>query len=406
MSLCLLCGAPRCNELVNFGAQPVSHHFWDGAHKETTHPIDFAQCASCGLAQLINPIPPEKLTPHFDWISYNEPEAHLDAMVDALRSLPGITPDSSICGLSYKEDSTRKRLAKLGFAKTFRIDERDLGITKTSAGMEMVQDRVRPAIVDSLREKYGSPDIVIARHILEHSHRPVEFMGALAKFVRPGGYVVFEVPDCARGFDLLDYTTLWEDHTMYLVESTLLMTVKAGGFSIARFEEYRAPYENCLVVFAQPSGKVEKASLPPESFEREKIRAENFAKGWPRRQAEMRGLLTKWKQRGGIALFGAGHQAAMFLNLLGVADLIDCVLDDHPQKRGLQMPGTRLPIVGSGILAEGKIKLCLSSLGVDSEVKVIHKHAYFTTGGGTFASIFPVKPGAILNHLAGPPVEP
>src|SRR5579872_3455263 len=156
MSVCLLCGQPRCSELVDFGAQPVCHHFWDSAHQEGTHPIRFAQCGVCGVVQLIEPIPPAKLTPHFDWISYNEPEAHLDAMVEVLRTLPGITPQSSVCGLSYKEDSTRQRLERLGFTNTFRIDGRqDLGISDARAGMEMVQDRMRMEAVEPLRKKYG-----------------------------------------------------------------------------------------------------------------------------------------------------------------------------------------------------------------------------------------------------------
>jgi len=53
-------------------------------------------------------------------------------------------------------------------------------------------------------------------------------------------------------------------------------------------------------------------------------------------------------------------------------------------------------------LASGKVKLCLSSLGAESEAKILRKHAQFTEKGGTFASIFPIKPGTLLNYLAGP----
>ncbi len=401
MSTCLLCRQPQCAELADFGAQPVCHHFFDGVRAETTHPIHFAQCAACGTVQLIDPIPPEKLTPHFDWIAYNEPEAHLDSLVEVLRNLPDVTPQSSICGLSYKEDTTRARLANLGYANTWRIDGRaDLQITDAKAGMETVQERIQPGVVGQLRQKYGAPDIVIARHILEHTHDPIGFMQALGGLVKPSGYVVFEVPDCARGFDLLDYTTLWEDHTLYFVEPTFLSCLKAGGFSIVRFEQYRAAYENCLVGIARV-GRAETIWLAADALEKEKRRAEGFARGWAGRKEAMREILAQWRQRGNIAVFGAGHQSAMFINVLAVADLIDFVVDDHPHKRGMKMPGSRLPIVGSETLADGKVQLCLSSLGAESEARMIRKHGYFTERGGTFASIFPVKPNALLNYLAG-----
>jgi hypothetical protein len=103
----------------------------------------------------------------------------------------------------------------------------------------------------------------------------------------------------------------------------------------------------------------------------------------------LRTLLSGHRQAGKIALFGAGHHASIFTNLLGVADLIEFVVDDNPHKRGLRMPGTRLPIVGSDRLMTGEIKLCLSSLGAGSEREVLAKLRRFIESGGRFASVFP-----------------
>jgi hypothetical protein len=82
--------------------------------------------------------------------------------------------------------------------------------------------------------------------------------------------------------------------------------------------------------------------------------------------------------------------------------LIDFVVDDHPRKRGLRLPGSRLPIVGSEVLAGNEVKLCLSSLGPESEAKVVQKFRHFVEQGGTFASIYPTRPGSLLNFIAGP----
>jgi hypothetical protein len=63
------------------------------------------------------------------------------------------------------------------------------------------------------------------------------------------------------------------------------------------------------------------------------------------------------------------------------------------------MPGSALPIVGSNELNPHEIKLCLSSLGAESERKVIAKHSAFLQGGGVFASIFPVRADSVLNYV-------
>lgn len=402
MTVCFLCGQQRCSELVDFGNQPVCHHYFDGGEPEGMNRIALGQCDACGLVQLTRAIPAEKLVPRFDWIAYNEPEGHLDELVAALRGLPGITPAANIAGISYKDDSTLERFRRLGYAHTWRIDPvSDLGASDDRTGMETIQSRLRPGIVESLRQKHGAPDVVIVRHVLEHTDNPREFMQGLRQLVKPGGYIVFEVPDCARGFDLLDYTVLWEDHSLYFGEPTLLMCLRRGGFSIVRFLRFAAPYENSLVAIASPQATTETFGLTDEEMQTEKNRVSGFAVGFPKRRGALRQLLADWRQHGKIAMFGAGHHAAMFINLMGLADLIDFVVDDHPRKCGLRMPGSRLPIVNSEALIRENVKLCLMSLSFESERKVVQRHRDLVGQGGTFASIFPVNPETLLNFVAG-----
>lgn len=404
MKFCVICGQAACRELIDFGELPICHHFLKPGEQEDTHPAALGQCEACGLVQMMDPIPPAKLVPRFDWITYNEPEAHLDAMVEMLCALPGINAESKIAGMTYKEDTTLHRFREREYARTWRADvSGDLGITDVQAGIETVQGRIQPALAAQLQAKHGVPDLVIVRHMLEHTHDPARFLETFRRLVSPTGYVVFEVPDGERAFDLFDYTTLWEDHSLYFVEPTFLTTLKSNGFSVVRFERYRAAYENCLVAVVRPDAPV-KPALPSEAeLKNEQRRALGFAHGFEERRAALKELLMEWRKRGKIAMFGAGHQSAMFINLMGVAELLEFVVDDHPRKCGMQMPGSRLPIVGSEALTRENVKLCLSSLGAESERKVVQKQELFLKQGGTFASIVPIARDALLNFVAGPP---
>jgi hypothetical protein len=96
-----------------------------------------------------------------------------------------------------------------------------------------------------------------------------------------------------------------------------------------------------------------------------------------------------------IAVFGASHLAAKFINFFGLKDVIECVVDDNPHKQGLLMPGSQLPIVGSHVLTENKIDLCLLSLSPESEQKVLAKKQDYVAQGGHFASIFALSPSAL-----------
>lgn len=111
---------------------------------------------------------------------------------------------------------------------------------------------------------------------------------------------------------------------------------------------------------------------------------------------KFRNFLGMYRQNGNkIALFGAGHLACTFVNLLSLRDYFDFVVDDHPNKKGLFMPGSKLPIRSSATLVEDGIKLCLLSLNPDNEEKVMRQNQEFLAHGGVFSSIFQVSKYAL-----------
>jgi hypothetical protein len=114
----------------------------------------------------------------------------------------------------------------------------------------------------------------------------------------------------------------------------------------------------------------------------------------------LRADLSRLQHDGGrVALFGAGHLAVKFLNLFGLKDLVYCVIDDHPDKAGLCMPGSGLPVRPSSVLIEERIDLCLLALSPESERKVIAARHDYASRGGRFRSIFASSPIAFRGTL-------
>ena len=400
MKVCQVCKKKRCDKVINFGRHPICHKFTDGKEKEEKYPLDLGQCQFCGLVQLVSPIPFNKLVPQYDWITYNEPEEHLDYLVDVITNLPGITKESSICGVSYKEDTTLARLNRLGFRDTWKTDmNKDLGISDSKANLESIQHHIRPNIINSIHKKHGVPDLIIVRHILEHAHDTLEFMSALKKLVNPSGYIVFEVPDCARGFEKFDYTTIWEEHILYFTDSTFKICLNAGGFSLHHFEKYNYSFESILIGIVKP-GNIE-TQLKPFVLDKNVLaseikRAQLFTEQLTQKQNAIRRFLEDFKQKkDNIAMFGTGHAACMFINLLRIENLIDFAVDDNQKKTGFYMPGSKLPIYSSEFLTKNKTNLCLLGLSSESEKKIVKKLKNFEQNGGVLASIYPASKYAI-----------
>ena len=113
--------------LLDFGMQPIANRYLiNSADEENLFSMKLGQCQNTGLIQLMDPVSCDELVPRYDWITYTEPEDHLDDMVKRIQ--PFLPKDNvlEICGVSFKDDSTLKRFEKLGHA-TWMIDlEQDL----------------------------------------------------------------------------------------------------------------------------------------------------------------------------------------------------------------------------------------------------------------------------------------
>ncbi len=396
MTSCRVCRRGRVGDLLDCGPQPLCNRYLRRADEEEyRHPLAAGICPACGTVQLTDPPPAAELAPRFPWISYREPEDHLDALVATLRPLAGRAEKAVIGGVSYKDDTTLRRFEERAFGRTWRLDtRRHLCVDADRAEIETVQDRLTPERAAAAVEG-GLPaaDILVARHILEHAHDTGAFLAALQRLVRPGGLVVVEAPDAGRSLDHRDYTTLWEEHVLYCTEATLPAILRAGGFAPEGCIRYPYASEDSLVVLARRVDNPEEgqSGLPPTP---ELARWAGFVSGFGETRRRCRELLAD--EGRGIALLGAGHLAATWVNLMDVAPFVVFVADDDTHKQGLLMPGSRLPIRPSTALQEESIGLCLLAVSSGSESRVLERHAAFAARGGRFASIFPQSPRALL----------
>lgn len=395
MGPCRVCSQSGLSGWLDFGPQAIRNRFVHSMDEyQYAHPLRIGVCRECGVVQLADPPPVAEIRPRFDWIQYNEPERHLDSVAAEIAQLPGITPDSAIVGLTYKDDSTLARLQRLGFARTRRVEWReDLGIEAANSGIESVQERLTAQLAGRLAERIHRPDLLIVRHVLEHTHDTPGALDWAARFVRPGGYVVFEVPDTCRAIERSDYTTVWEEHVLYFTARTLRGTLERAGYEIVSLTTYPYSLENSLVAIARPVGRPQINGADPTEI----AHAEDFLRSFPRVRERMHRQLGT---HGRIAMLGAGHLTGAFVNLYGLAGRIEFVADDNPRKQGLFMPGSRLPILPPSALVDRGVDLCLMTVRPEIEDAVAAKNASFTQRGGVLASIFPDSPYA-LEHIRG-----
>lgn len=380
-SLCTVCVNHTVKAVIDFGLQPPANRFIAKDSIELSqdvYKLGLGYCSLCGTIQLAHRMPLSALKPRFTWLAYNEPEQHLDAVASHLRGLPGIGTSSRMLGVTYKDQSTLDRLTKLGLAPGACLSSDDFSIFRT------------PTIAASLKAKHAPVDLLLARHVLEHAIDAVGLITELKDLIAPGGYLVLEVPDCEKILQAGNHAFIWEEHMSYFTERSLPILAGKVGAKLAWVARYPYNYEDSLLVAFQftsdRSLTAEFAKRPP--FDVYGV-LQQFKQRFETAKSEWRALLQDYRAQGHkLAVFGAGHFAAKWINFLCLSDLVDCVIDDNPHKAGMYMPGSKLPILPSSVLQDRGIKVCISTLSPESEQKVRLKHSSYFDEGGIFIPAF------------------
>jgi hypothetical protein len=394
---CQACEGKAAKILLDFGPQPLCNRFSSNPHVDDYyHPLILGQCQNCSLIQLIDPVPASEIIPRVEWLKYSEPEEHLDALANIVCALEDLPEKPVACGITYKDDSFLKRLDERSFGRTWRIEpEQDLGITQKGIAGETIIPKLTTNSVKNITDKYGYVDVVIARHILEHALDTKAFLSTIWNILKPGGYIVFEVPDCTKQLRNNDYSMPWEEHILYFVPETLKLIFDYTSYKMIQIQQYPYETEDSQVVIVR---KVQNPVLGntqsiPEAF----ILAEEYADSFEMNRKIVYSYLKNYTCKvGKVVFYGAGHLSVMLVNSLQIEDFIEFVIDDTEQKQSQYLPGTSLQIKSSELLEKEKISLCILSLSVEHENKIVKKHHGFIAGGGTFVSAFPDQQNSLF----------
>ena len=368
---------------IELGEVFTSHDYYQkqASLAQRKFELGLVQCQDCGLIQLGKKSSVQDLVRQHSWLKCTEPEGHFPQLLEQLSPLIGKSPVKNLMGLSSKDQSLLDQLIQRQLAlqsKTYFEGQHPEypGFPGVEVVGELICNDYHPI----------SADFIVARHILEHTHNLQQFLSQTKKLLAPDGKILFEVPDCIKYLEALDYTMIWEEHTLYFTPNTLKMTLERAGFDILFLESYDCGNEQALVALVE-AGEPKQETINKDQEDRLYC---NFYENFEPRKRDWQNYLRKRKEQGKkIAVFGAGHIAEAFLNFYEVGESIDLVVDDNPNLEGLAMPKSHIPIFPSRALIDQNIDECILTLAPDTEKKVLAKQEAYLSRGGKFISLFP-----------------
>jgi len=308
--------------VLDLGQQPACDYFpqQDDPGPDPVYPLQMWLCSSCALAQLLaDPTVPEEPRG-------TEPAALVTQAADAVARVAaaGLLPDQALAA-EYGSPHGGSWLGLLAVQ-----------------GLEPV---------DGLAEA----DVIIDCFGMMHAADQAAALAERAARLLPGGVLLLQYHSLDAIIRHGQWNALRHGHYAYYSTTTLRAMLAAVGFSPCTLWHFDL-YGGTVLLAAQrdrdspgsPDGAV-RANLAAEA--RTGVRDVDVLRGLQHnvqaRAAIVHGWLARSAAAGKTVLgYGAASRAVALLRKAGIdADLLPAVADASPGKRGLRMPGTRIPVI-------------------------------------------------------------
>ena len=356
---CRICNNEELHLVLDYGEMPLVNNLNDGEEPET-YPLKLVLCPDCGLVQITETVPPEKLFSEYYYFS-SQSQTMLEHSKKLVKELSKNLDKYSLVIEIASND---------GYLLQY-YDVPVLGIEPASNVAEVAIKKAIPTLVEffsvdlanELRSQGVLADVVHAHNVLAHVADLHGFVEGMKLILKPEGLIVIEVPYLRNLIDGCEFDTVYHEHLCYFsirplvklfklhdLEIVDLQTLKIHGGSLRLYVKHETDYGN----FTERADEV-----------KDKLR-------------ELLFRLKKENKR--IVAYGAAAKGNVLLKYCGIdSEIIDYVVDSTPAKQGKYMPGLGLRIYHPEKLKEVKPDYILI-LAWNFADEIMEKESWF--GGG------------------------
>lgn len=339
--LCRACRGRLYDEpLVRYSDMPRAAQELPDAtdlHRELGVDLDVLQCESCGLVQLAN-----------EPVSYYRSVIRAAAVSDVIRE----SKSAQFSRFIDDHGLRGKRIVEVGCGRGEFLSLLQ-GLDVDASGLEFSASAVAACTAAGLRVRQGYPGegpavwdgapfgAFLLLMFLEHMPDPGAALRAIADNLTEDAVGLVEVPSFDMVVREAMFTEFVVDHLLYFTGATLRTTLETGGFEVLHVGEVRDGYVLSATV-----------------RKRRRLDASGFLERQRRLTAELRDFVARFAS-GGVAVWGAGHQAFATIALTGIAPDIRYVVDSAPFKQGRFTPATHVPILAPEALESDPVDAVL-----------------------------------------------
>jgi SAM-dependent methyltransferase len=401
--VCRACGGAPLEPVIDLGSQPLANALRrpGDPSEEARFPLAAVLCRVCTLVQLTVTVPPARMFDEYVYFSSTS-----SSMVGSMASLAarltrdrGLGQGDLVVEVASNDGYLLKHYLRRGIPVLGVDPAANVAEVAIAEGVPTIVDYFGARVAADLVASGHRASVIHANNVMAHAPSINDFVGGLARLVRPDGVIVIETPNVVELVARTEFDTIYHEHVFYYSLTSLRSVLRRHGLVVTDVEELEA-HGGSLRIFASPrarEGDRVRSLLGVEAAAGvdDPIFYASLARRVDGLRDELIELLLRLRREGHrLAGYGAAAKGTVLLNHFGIGvDMIDFIVDASPHKQGLVMPGVAVPIdTPARLLSDRPDDVLLLAWNWKDEI--VREQAAYLEGGGRF--IVPVPEVALI----------
>jgi hypothetical protein len=391
---CHMCGSTRLTMVLDLSDQPpanrnIEQGDWE-KNPEPHYPLQVFFCHDCNLVQLLDDVDPGELFSHYQFVSSgvgNTP-VHFQEYAEELQKR-FLRPGNFVVEVGGNDGVL---LGELKDMKSLNIEPAaNIAPMAEARGVETLNEFFSEEVAKKVAEKYGKANIVMGNNSIPHISDQVGVMKGFKSLLADDGVGIIQAHYLGYIFDTLGYGDIYHEHICYYAIRPLIRFYESVGLEI--FDYQMLPFQGVsLRLYFGHKGAHPVHPRVQELAEEERQKGwdkvetyQELAKKCEQSRDTLIATLKELKSQGKkIAAYGAAAKGVPILCYAGITDeIIDFCVDGLPQKQGLCMPQSHIPIISPEAARTRDIDYYLL-LAWSFRDHIVKKEKEFVAKGGKF----------------------
>lgn len=399
---CLLCGSAGLVEIAALGGMPVAtpnFRLPPGGQRDLAErlalPLRLMLCVDCGQVQVSHVGDPDLQYGHYHYttgLSLGLSD-HFRGLADCILARLAPSKPLRVVEIGSNDGTLLRHFAGLGHQVQGVDPATEIAARASSTGIPTDAAFFGLATAQRLVARAGRAGLILANNVIANVHDMADFGAGIAALLDPNsGLFVFETQYGADVFDRLLLDTIYHEHLSYFMLRPIIRWAAAHGLAVVDAERI-APKGGSIRVYIRSAAAVQapsarlRALVAEEEYHR-RFQPDGYRDFVHRVETLRDHLMLRIAQirtgGGSVAGFGVSVGTLALLGQLGLANAIDFLVDDDPDKgQVLSGPGYDIPILPTSALMERRPDLTVL-FAWRYAGPILARHAGYRAAGGRF----------------------